>query len=288
MNKCESNTKKQYLAARDSLEKYIDEQMDSPYLKSLRESDLAGKIRNREIRYTWADSQVYVDPADKLLVKTKAAGYQMLVDLKPYMENAQKELIIISPYFVPGKKGTDFLVGLQKRGVKVRILTNSLASTDVSIVHAGYARYRKPLLRAGVELWELNQKTAKADRQAVKRGQIGDSKTSLHAKTFIVDRDQAFIGSLNLDQRSVIQNTEIGVIVESPELAQEIAGGLDKKLASGAFRLKLEVDQDGVEHTTWHGFVDGKQTRLTTEPYTGFWKRFGASFLRLMPIESQI
>ena len=277
-----------YLAGRARLDKYIAGQSDSAYVISLRNSDLAKDRLNKAIVYNWADSKAYADSPDKLLEQTGDRAYQMWTDLKPRMAAAEKELIIISPYFVPGDGGVDFLIGLKEKGVRIRILTNSLASTDVSVVHAGYSRYRKPLLRAGIELYELNKKTAKTSRQAYRQGKIGVSETSLHAKTFIVDRNAVFIGSLNLDARSVIQNTEIGVVIDSKEIAEIMSEGLDENFQRVAFRLGLDVDDSGTEHTTWTGLIDGEQTKLTREPYTGFWKRFGTSFMRLMPIESQI
>ena len=281
-------TEEDYLAGRARMDKYIAEQSDSAYVISLRNSDLAKDRLNKAIVYNWADSKVYADSPDKLLQQTGNRAYQMWADLKPRMAAAEKELIIISPYFVPGDGGVDFLIGLKEKGVRIRILTNSLASTDVSIVHAGYARYRKPLLRAGIELYELNKKTAKSSRQAYRQGKIGVSETSLHAKTFIVDRKTVFIGSLNLDARSVVQNTEIGVVIDSKDIAEIMSEGLDENFQRVAFRLGLDVDDSGTEHTTWTGLIDGEQTKLTREPYTGFWKRFGTSFMRLMPIESQI
>lgn len=281
-------TEEDYLAGRARMDKYIAEQSDSAYVISLRNSDLAKDRLHKAIVYNWADSKVYADSPDKLLEQTGDRAYQMWTDLKPRMAAAEKELIIISPYFVPGDGGVDFLVGLKEKGVRIRILTNSLASTDVSIVHAGYSRYRKPLLRAGIELYELNKKTAKTSRQAYRQGKIGISETSLHAKTFIVDRNAVFIGSLNLDARSVVQNTEIGVVIDSKEIAEIMSEGLDENFERVAFRLGLDVDDSGTEHTTWTGLIDGEQTKLTREPYTGFWKRFGTSFMRLMPIESQI
>jgi putative cardiolipin synthase len=280
-------TEADYQALREKFDKYIAAQQDSVYLESLRNSRLIEMMKNQEVDYYWAESRVYADSPNKLLNKTGADGYQMLADLRPYLEQAKESVFIISPYFVPGKKGTEFLVGLSQRGVDVRIVTNSLTSTDVSVVHAGYARYRKPLLRGGVELYEINKETMKKG-DATKNGGIGRSKSSLHAKAFVVDGKKAFIGSLNLDPRSVIQNTEIGVVIDSSELSQQMLKGLEKNLEKATFRLALEEDSEGVEHTTWHGLVDGKQTRLTREPYAGFWQRFFASLLRLMPIESQI
>ena len=134
----------------------------------------------------------------------------------------------------------------------------------------------------------INKKTAKSSRNAFKKGTIGVSETSLHAKTFVVDRKTAFIGSLNLDARSVIQNTEIGVVIHSKEIADKISAGFDNNIDRVAFRLGLDVDKEGNEHTTWTGLIDGKQTKYTTEPYSTFWQRFFVSFMRLMPIESQI
>ena len=281
-------TEEEYHQAKAKLDEYIAEQADSAYINSLRNSDFAKDRLNKAIVYYWANGKVFADSPDKLLQKTGDKAYQMWADLKPHMAAAKNELLIISPYFVPGKAGVDFLIGLKEKGVKIRILTNSLASTDVSVVHAGYARYRKPLLRAGIELYELNKKTAKSSRQAYKQGKIGISETSLHAKTFIIDRERVFIGSLNLDARSVVQNTEIGVLIDSKEIANLMSTEINKNIDRAAFRVGLDVDADGSEHTTWTGLIDGEQTTLTTEPYTGFWKRFGTSFMRLMPIESQI
>jgi len=284
----EHPTEEDYRQGRAKLDKYIAEQSDTAYMKSLKHSDFANSVRNRNVVYNWADDTIYVDPPDKLLEKTGDKAYQMWTDLKPTMAAAEKELIIVSPYFVPGNGGVEFLSGLSEKGVKVKVLTNSLSSTDVSVVHAGYARYRKPLLRAGIELFELNKKTAKSSRKAVKKGSIGVSDSSLHAKTFIVDRKTIFIGSLNLDARSVIQNTEIGVVIHSKEISELVADGIDQNIDRVAFRLELDVDKAGNEHTTWTGLIDGEQTKYTTEPYTSFWQRFFVSFMRLMPIESQI
>jgi putative cardiolipin synthase len=196
-------------------------------------------------------------------------------------------LILFSPYFVPGKAGTAFLTQLVERGVRVRILTNSLASNDVSIVHSGYAKYRKPLLRGGVELYEMNKRLTR-ERRKEKKGTGGSSKASLHAKSFVFDREHVFIGSLNLDPRALVHNTEIGVVLDSREIAEEMGDWFDKNIERLAFRLELKRDEDGSESLLWHGLVDGQPQTFAVEPYTGFWKRFGTGFLRLLPIESQL
>ena len=267
---------------------FTSAEQDSDYLQRLADSDLSNSIRNKSVEFIWADGKVYVDPPEKLSESTADRDYQMWTEVKPYMANARNEIIILSPYFVPGKSGVEFLKQLRERGVRVRILTNSLASTDVGIVHAGYSRYRRDLLRAGVELYELNKITSKEDRRDWSKGKIGRAKSSLHAKSFVVDRETVFIGSLNLDARSVVQNTEIGVVLESTEIAGRIADDFNARIDEVGFRLTLEDDGQGVEQLRWHGLVEGEPVTFTADPYTSFWRRFGIGFMRLMPIESQI
>ena len=230
---------------------------------------------------------VVYDRPEKLLHDTGQKEYQLAPQLKPYMDGVQKELILFSPYFVPGEAGTAFLTGLVARGVRVRILTNSLASNDVSVVHAGYAKYRKPLLRGGVELYEMNKKLTREQREE-KKGAGGSSKASLHAKSFVFDRQQVFIGSLNLDPRAMIHNTEIGVVLTSPEIAQGMGDWFDENIGKLAFRLELKRDENGSETLLWHGLVDGTPQTFDVDPYTGFWKRLGIGFLGILPIESQL
>jgi putative cardiolipin synthase len=261
---------------------------DSEYLQRLADSELSNQLRDRSITFVWGEGSVYADPPEKLTEDTGDKGFQMWARVRPYMAGAQKELVILSPYFVPGKSGVEFVQQLTDRGVRVRILTNSLASTDVSIVHAGYSRYRKGLLRAGAELYELNQITGKDERRAWSRGKIERARSSLHAKAFAVDREIAFIGSLNLDARSVVQNTEIGVVIQSPEVATGLAQAFNDQIDNVAFRVTLENDEDGYGRLRWHGIVDGEPVTFDKDPRTTFWRRFGVRFMRLMPIESQI
>jgi cardiolipin synthase C len=268
---------------------FVAEQSESEYIQHLLNSDLAKSFRRDGLpSITWGIGDVVADDPDKLLEDTSDTKYRLIEQLRPYMESVQKELIIFSPYFVPGKGGVAFFQSLRDKGVRVRILTNSLSSNDVAVVHTGYSRHRKALLRMGVELYELNKELDKEERKKMKEGGIGRSKASLHAKAFVLDRQWVFIGSLNLDPRSVVQNTEIGVVFQSPEIGNELAGRFDSKIDRLAFRLELIVAENGNELILWHGIVDGKQQTLYKEPYTGFWKRFGVGFMRILPIDSQI
>jgi len=267
---------------------FIARQADSEYLQQLRNSDLANRLRQDRVTYQWGVGEVVADDPQKLTHDTDETKFRLSEQLAPYLADIRQELIIFSPYFVPGKSGVAFFKQLRDRGVQVKILTNSLASTDVGVVHAGYARYRKALLRMGVELYELNRNLSREERKAIKEGTIGQSKSSLHAKCFVLDRETAFIGSLNLDPRSVVQNTEIGVVFKSPPLAGYIADGFDRQIDKVAFRLELRKSENGSETILWHGIVGGEQKTFDAEPYTGFWRRFGIGFLGFLPIESQL
>ena len=265
---------------------FIKKQADTEYMMRLRNSNLANSFRQDRLVYHWGVGHVVADDPQKLTHDTNDTQYHLFEQLKPYLANIEKELIIFSPYFVPGKSGMAFFNSLRERGVRVKILTNSLSSTDVALVHAGYSRYRKDLLRMGVELYELNKNLTKKERQEMKEGGVGRSKASLHAKSFVFDRERVFIGSFNLDAQSRIQNTEIGVVFESADIANHIAEVFDQKIDHAAFRLELKTYENGNEKIFWHGLVDGQQRVLEVDPYTDFWNRFGIGFMRVLPIES--
>jgi len=269
------------------LKEFIKGQENSPYLLALRNSDLANNIRQKIVRYSWGDAEAIFDQPGKILDDRSKSDDHLIAQFKPYWDRIAKELIILSPYFVPGKEGAESLVKLKESGVDIRILTNSLASTDVGIVHAGYSKYRKELLKAGIKIYEMNKKISKEQRKK-KKGQEGSSKASLHAKTFVLDRKWVFIGSLNLDPRSVYENTEIGVVLDSPEIAQYMAQNFDANIAFNAFRLELVKKEDGGERLLWHGHENGKEQVYTVDPHTGFWRRTGVWFMGLLPIESQL
>ena len=269
------------------LNDFAQEQSDSEYIKALQNSPLANRLRQNSVRFYWGEAEVIYDQPEKLLHEFNKTKYHLAPKLAPYFDEVSDELIIFSPYFVPGKEGTAFLTQLSQRGVKVRILTNSLSSTDVGIVHAGYAKYRKPLLRGGVELYEVNKKLTRKERKD-KKGDLGSSKASLHAKSFVFDRKLVFIGSLNLDPRAVVHNTEIGVVFNSSEIAMGMSDWFDDNIEKVAFRLELHTTANGSEQIRWHGMVDGEQRTFNVDPYTGFWRRFGIGFMGILPIESQL
>jgi putative cardiolipin synthase len=213
------------------LQHFVADQADSEYIRALRNSSLAKRIQDHQVAFRWGQADVVYDRPEKIQQDIDQTQLHLSSQLKPYLDAIEHEIILFSPYFVPGKAGTKFLTGLVEQGVRVRILTNSLASNDVGIVHSGYSKYRKALLRGGVELYELNKQLSRRQRKE-KKGVGGSSKASLHAKSFVFDRRQVFIGSLNLDPRALLQNTEIGVVIDQPDIAEGMGAWFDQSIES--------------------------------------------------------
>lgn len=280
---------------RRMLAAYADSMNDSPYAEALRQSRLADELRAGQVPLYWGRAWLIHDDPAKIEADPGDTATMLLPRLKPVVEQMQSELMVVSPYFVPGEAGVEWFQGIRARGIKASILTNSLASTDVAAVHAGYARYREALLRAGVDLYEVKPGAsvrAKGGGESRKTGLPGSSRASLHAKTFVFDRRTLFIGSLNLDPRSVKLNTEIGVVFENPDLAQTFTAGLERGFAGNAWRLELKPPASHPEsppsRIEWVAQEEGRELRLAGEPEVGVWRRIGVWFLSLLPIEGQL
>jgi putative cardiolipin synthase len=267
-----------------ALAEFSASQRDSEYLRALRASSLAGLLHDWRLELDGGTAEVLYDDPAKVTATRELRKQRLLNQLDTYFDAIGSELLIFSPYFVPGANGVRRLRELRRRGVRVRVITNSLASTDVAAVHAGYARYRKRLLRAGVELYEIDHTLTRAERKE-KKGPRATSKASLHAKSFVLDRERVFIGSLNLDPRSVVENTEIGLMIESAAIAGRMSQWFDRVAQRAAFGLSLE----GGGRLRWHRLDEEGGSRVfESEPHTSFWRRSGVRLLRLLPIESQL
>jgi putative cardiolipin synthase len=173
-----------------------------------------------------------------------------------------------SPYLVPGEKGMAAFEALGKRKVKLVLLTNSLAANDEPLVHTGYMRYRERLLRAGADLYELSPERTTASKRF---GSFGSSLGRLHAKTAAIDRSRIMIGSANLDPRSATQNTEMGMLIDSPQLAREMLRVISVSRVQNSYRLRLAKDTGRLEWLTTDG---EKEVVLTSEPEATFFQRF--------------
>jgi len=224
-------------------------------------------------------------------------GELLISQIDALLGSPRRRLGLVSAYFVPMEAGVDAFTGLARSGVRVDILTNSLSATDVPVVHSGYAKRREALLRAGVHLWEL--RGTGADRSIVGSGSAGStgspnvggdaggrggargSATSLHAKTFTVDRERAFIGSFNFDPRSARLNTELGFVIGSPELATHMNQAFDGAIPQNAYEVRLSDRGD----LYWIERRGDRLIRHDVEPGT---TRLQRAFIRVaswLPIE---
>ena len=208
------------------------------YLARLEKSSFVSQLEQGSLGMTWAHTRLLSDDPRKGLGKAKRSSLlpQRMLEV---IGTPQQQFDIISAYFVPTRAGVAQLLALKRRGVKIAILTNSLAANDVTVVHAGYARWRKKLLRHGIALYELKPQANAADAPH-DRGLTGNSGSSLHAKTFTVDNRKVFIGSFNFDPRSAVLNTEMGLVIESEALAQQTHQRFSSGMRDRAWALRLD------------------------------------------------
>ena len=197
------------------------------------------------------------------------------------LQSAKKELIIVSPYFVPRKTGVAFLSELQARGVDVTVVTNSLAANNQVTVHGGYAPARKPLLQNGVRIFEVRPDADVAGSEIVA---ASGAKATLHTKAFLVDRERTFIGSFNFDPRSANLNTESGVIIESDVLGTSFGHAFDVGIAAQTY----EVFLNDSGKLRWRGFEVGVEVIYKKEPNSTWGQRFVAGLVRLLPVKGQL
>ena len=251
------------------------------YLRRVEATPGVQAFVTQQLQPFWvSDIQVVADPPQKW---REGDNDEWLVHtLANVIEGARQRASLISPYFVPSMGGTEMLTTLETRGAKVGVVTNSLAANDVPAVHSGYARYREPLLEGGVELHELR---AQGSNQTASSGLFGSSGASLHTKAFVVDERRGFIGSFNLDPRSVALNTEMGVLFDHPGLGAELQAEYDR-LAGPAFSYTVYEDAKG--RLRWRDDSTSPPTVHTGEPDASAWRRMTARVLRVLPIESQL
>lgn len=257
------------------------------YLEDVRRHPLLAQMVQGSLTLEWVPARVVSDDPDKVRGPADRRHAQVVPVLADVFGDPRRELHLVSPYFVPGRGGTNALLAMAARGVQVVVLTNSLAATDVGAVYSGYARYRDELLRGGVRIFELKPGAAPpgADDDAQRPRGLGgstggSSSASLHAKTFAVDRSRVFVGSFNLDPRSAALNTEMGVVMESPVLATQLAQAFFREIPRDAYELRLEGGQ-----VAWLERTEAGVVRHARMPGVGALRRLWIGFLALLPIE---
>jgi cardiolipin synthase C len=282
--------------ARLILDQHREATKSTEYGKKLRESDLLKRLEAGRLPVVWAQGEVLYDRPERV----NASGppnpsNSMGPRLREIIEGAQNEALLISPYFVPREGGVKMFSRMRDRNVTVKILTNSLASNDVALAHSGYARYRKDLLRLGVDLFEL--RPSPGQREEKGHTQVGGSSgAALHAKTFIIDRKVLFVGTFNLDPRSVWFDTQNGIAVQSQTLAGQAARLFEESTSMHrAFKVTFRTSSTegngsasagtGLE---WVTEEEGKEVRYFHEPQTGLWRRISLKFLSLFAPEKML
>jgi len=223
----------------------------------------------------WGEARAIADPPSKPESMSAEEALATSVTMKVWglLLDAKTEVDLTSPYLVPGEKGMAAFDDLMRRKVKLTLLTNSLAANDEPLVHTGYARYRERLLKNGADLYELSPERTTANKRF---GMFGHSLGRLHAKTAAIDRRSIFIGSMNLDPRSATQNTEMGVVVDSPQLAREMLRVINISKLQNSYRLRLDKETGALQWLTTDG---EKEMILTSEPESGFFQRFYNSLI---------
>jgi putative cardiolipin synthase len=290
-----SNLTEDFAAKRSLLTSEAGAITNSPRLRPLLRDEIASGIRRHDLGLTWGAVRLVSDRPEKIKSAHTDPSTHLLAQLSSVVNDTTRELHIISPYFVPGRKGLALFRSLRQRGIRIVILSNSLASQDVSAVHSGYRRYRKPLLRAGVEMWEMRPDVeirATTQLQVERASHNKQQGSSLHMKTLIFDRQTLFVGSLNLTPRSASVNTEMGLVMEIPLLAEATARVFEKELVDKAYRLELVPGpgpcKECVGGIIWHSHENGREVQYTSEPHATFCKRLAVDLFSLFPIESQL
>jgi putative cardiolipin synthase len=260
---------------RARLESSLEDIRDSKYAEAVR-SQLLEYVQSDKQLFEWAPYQLVVDSPDKGIKARAKAADSITTPLIESLKSADRELVIVSPYFVPRKNGIQTLVDMQKRGIDVTIITNSLAANNQFTVHGGYAPSRKPLLEGGIKIHEVRPDADVAGTEFI---DASGARATLHTKAFIVDDKEVFIGSFNFDPRSAELNTELGVLIRDPELALIYSLAIDEALRDQTFEVFLN-DEGRVR---WRGYRDGEETIYDKEPETTWGQRTKAWFARIIP-----
>jgi cardiolipin synthase C len=242
---------------------------DPPETDVLGYGPLAEELDAGQIGLQWGIARAFSDPPEKLLAMTPKVAFEMSVtnDVMMQVWRAKSDLVLTSPYMIPGETGMKSIRDLEKEKVKITIITNSLAATDEPLVHTGYSRYRTAMLKAGVDLYELSPTRTQHTKRL---GMFGSSLGRLHAKTAVIDKRIIFIGSMNLDPRSASTNTEFGMFIDSPALAKELLRVINISKLESAYRVRLDPKTAQLE---WLTIEDDRETVLTAEPESTFWLR---------------
>ena len=273
--------KKQITTFRNALKDKWHRVKNTQHFEAIQRSDFTHDLLNKKTPFIWADAKLFYDCPDKLISTKTEKTNKFSPQVMPFFERAKNEILISTPYFVPGETGSDWFRNKQLHGINIKILTNSLSATDVIAVHAGYKKYRKELVKGNINIFELKSSAHKLFSKT-KRILSGASKTSLHAKYMAIDQRYVFIGSANIDPRSNTLNTEIGIMIDSTELAQQVST-LFTRATSLDNSYKISISNNKL---IWKTKTNDQETIFTREPNVSILRKIATFILGLLPIES--
>ncbi|MEW6120318.1 MAG: phospholipase D family protein [Pseudomonadota bacterium] len=284
-------SRKRLDAARARLQAFSRERRQSGYGRAVTAADPVPALLSGARPWTLAAADLIVDPPEKALDPTPPPSTLLVGQLAGLWIDPTQRALIVSPYFVPGPMGMAYFRYWRHLGVKIDVLTNAYAASDVPLVHAGYANYRVPLLEAGVTLHELKP-VAEPIGGRLRDLSSGSSRASLHAKTFVFDDRHVFIGTFNFDPRSAVLNTEMGIVIHSPDLARAVTAIAEAAMQperSYAVRLVTETGADGVtRRLQWHDRQGNTDRVSDIEPDTTPVQRGLLRTLQALPIEQHL
>ncbi len=250
-------------------------------------SPIVEDIKAGRLDLIWTRAEAYADSPERVIGKQVTYGGIPLLDVDSVRYNfieqirrGRSDVTIVSPYLIPGKGGLEAMREVRGRGMKISVVTNSLAATDEPVVHTGYRRYREDMLRLGAEIHELSSQRT---RRSVRLGLFGTQIGRLHAKSAVIDGRILFVGSMNFDPRSDVHNTEIGLIIFSREMAQQVLKLIDVLKQQGAYKVRFAP---GTERMEWVSEEAGVEQVLTSEPDAGFWDHLMLELLAPLAPES--
>lgn len=257
------------------------------YLAEIEQTAFVQESQNGQFEWLWAPALMVSDHPSKGWGRAKP-NQLITYEMMAAIGTPKERLELVTPYFVPTRAGVDALVALAEQGVEILILTNSLEATDVAIVHAGYAKWRKELLQAGIRIFESKGRVQRRDLSTLddddegqRRRIFGSSASSLHAKTFAVDGERVFIGSFNFDPRSAALNTELGFVIESEVMARAVDDAFLNDIPIHAYEVKLSPSG----RLYWIERREALMRRHDVDPNTSLLKRTAVRFFSLLPID---
>ncbi len=279
---------------REDLRQHWRENADPYNAKPLNAKPLATQIANDQLGLTWAPAEFKADLPEKIVHPSPDYVSPPMQRLAELMHDARKDFLIISPYFVPHESGVQAAGVLTHRGVRIAVLTNSLAATDAVAVQAGYSPFRVPLLRQGVELYEF-----KPQQNTPRAGIAGSrSRASLHAKTYVIDHEILVIGSMNLDPRSANLNTELALVIHSAPLAEQVAQIFERAIAPEASYHVTLADAAQLAYLrsigaplsplVWTDVENGQRRTYIFDPQAGLYRNALTGLFSLLPVNAEL